>query len=619
MTILYIINKYCVFSMVLLVLMVLVGCAHAFETTVCDCTTNELKGILRTDKFDCEKINDAEIRTEDVNYTIHTTKEQQQTFYGYTCSTWITTRSVSTSFFGGTDTIISKQMNNVSSNDCWKLVNYKSCDSRAMTQRGTKWSSESQPLGGGAWLQVVKYRTLSCVVQEVEFQRDCRLCNLQTPFGEIPPNLQTGVGFFDQITYVWKPEQHVKEVCAITFVQKGNGTIYWENDTRITDNINQLDYMISNDSFRLCDNQSYSKVVGLENIYITWDYVFVRPNGSTGRYKRTEEESLNIQAHAQYNNNLNVKHDNVLADEVRILQCKLKQILKNEIILTSQINPVQAAERMGFNNCHQIIGRGTLVRLIQYEIRHANFTAKKTHCGWQPKAENKTISSDGWNLADYHHCYWTDDIVNFNGKPYRYDDNDWVPIVPNIDISVGRLVQTFQFTIDNSAKWLHQSHPGRIKEYMSQMAVLADVMAEMNGNTEYQETVNVEHGRSKIVEYYDKATSWASKLVFMAITTILLGAVATLVIRFRKPLWVAIRRCCDLPLRPHRPTYVPSESPPEPLTVIYVNSPPTSRVHFADESRPPLNPNERITTPGNTEPNQGITRWSSLVTLSLPK
>ena len=62
--------KYCVCSMVLLVLMVLVGCANAFKMTVCNCTTNELKTILRTDKLDCEKMNDAEIRTEPVSIAL---------------------------------------------------------------------------------------------------------------------------------------------------------------------------------------------------------------------------------------------------------------------------------------------------------------------------------------------------------------------------------------------------------------------------------------------------------------------------------------------------------------------------------------------------------------------
>ena len=603
--------------MVPLVLMVLVGCTSAIETTICDCTTNELKGILKTDKFNCETINNDETKTNNVNYTIYTTKEQQQTFYGYTCSTWTTTRSVWTSFFGGTDTIIYKQMNNVTREDCWTLVNYKSCDKKPMTQKGNKWTSETQPLGNGAWLQVVDYRTLSCVVQEVEFQRDCRMCDLQTPFGEIPYEAQTGIGHFDQITYVWKPEQHVKEICSVTFVEGGQGILYQGKDLRITDTNNQLDFMIDNQTFTLCDQKSYSKITGIENIYITWDYDLRNTSANILKTQKGENYSINVQAHTQYNNNVNILNDNTLADDLRIMQCKIKQLLKNEVILTSQVNPVLAAERMGFNDCHQIIGRGTLVRLVQCEMRKLNFTAEKTHCGWQPKAGDKTISTDGWNLAEYHPCYWTEEMVNFNGKAFRYDGNDWIRITPNIDISVGRLIQTFNFTIDNSAKWLYQNHPSRSKDYLNQMAVLADVMAEMNGNTEAQETVNIDRGRSKIAEYYDKATNWATKLVFFALIILTMGGMAVLLIRYRSQMCKIAQNCCDLPLRPRRSPNPPPTTPTEPRTVVYLSNPPTVTIQNPTVQRNPTISNEEtaLTIPENPSGNREGSRWSSMIAL----
>ena len=604
--------------MVPLVLMMLVGCANAIETTICDCTTNELKGILKTDKFNCDEINDGKTDMENVNYTVYTTKEQQQTFFAYTCSTWTTTRSVWTSFFGGTDTIIYKKMNNVTREDCWKLINYKSCDYKPMIQKGNKWTSETQPQGGGSWLQSIDYHTLSCVVQEVEFQRDCQKCNLQTPFGEIPYELQTtGVGFFDQITYVWKPEQNVKEICSITFVQKGYGILYFSKDMRITDKDNQLDYMVDNQTIILCDKKEYLKILGIENIYITWIHDY-RSDVKIDEGKKGDNYSLNVQAHTQFNNNVNLLNDNVLVNELRIMQCKIKQLLKNEIILTSQINPVLAAERMGFKDCHQIIGRGTLVRLVQCEMRKLNFTAEKTHCGWQPIADGKTISTDGWNLAEFHPCYWTEEMVNFNGKAYRFDGKDWIKITPNIDISVGRLVQTFNFTIDNSAKWLYQTHPSRSKDYLNQMAVLADVMAEMNGNTEAQETLNIDRGRSKISEYYDKATNWTSKLVSLALISLALGSVTVLLVRYRRQVWKLIQNCCDLPLRPNRPSNPSIPTTFVPPTVMYVNHPPNASNQTQDHSQnlPNYSNPTATMTPENSSTTDDRHHWPPMITLS---
>lgn len=520
--------------------------AIAFKRPTCDCTGSKLIGILKTDDYDCEKVYQGSSESEIVEYAVYTTKEQEQTIIGYTCAVWTSTRSVESFFFGGTDTTFTKTTNLLSREECWELINYKSCDGRPMVQAGRKWSSLSEPEGVGEWFRRIKYHAQSCIVQEIDITKDCRNCPLITPFGKMPFDADVGVAFADKITYVWQDIPYDVRACDVSHIGEGDGKIFeTPQELRLTDAVNQLDFMLDTNTTILCDSQTYSKVLGIDDIYIRYSRVSNQSEQKPAPFRFwNEKANHNLQAHVQYSRNGAVDNDNVLVSELRVVQCQLKQMMRNDIVTTAHINPVLAAERMGFGDCHQVIARGNMVRLIQCEMRLVEFTAELTHCGYQPRAGEKTISSDGWNLADYHPCYWPEGFVNFNGKTHYYNGSNWEMVEPNLDLSIGRLIHMFNFSIDNTARWMQQHHPGGERDYLSQMAVLADLMAEMNGNTEPITAHHVDKGRSKISEIYDQATSYATYLVGMLAFAGVCAAILYVIGACRKNIKKCMTRAC---------------------------------------------------------------------------
>ena len=150
------------------------------------------------------------------------------------------------------------------------------------------------------------------------------------------------------------------------------------------------------------------------------------------------------------------------------------------------------------------------------------------------------------------------------------------------------------------------------------MAVLADVMAEMNGNTEAQETLNIDRGRSIILEYYDKATNWTSKLVSLALISLALGSVTVLLVRYRRQVWKLIQNCCDLPLRPNRPSNPSIPTTFVPPTVMYVNHPPNASNQTQDHSQnlPNYSNTTATMTPENSSTTGDRHHWPPMITLS---
>jgi len=109
-------------------------------------------------------------------------------------------------------------------------------------------------------------------------------------------------------------------------------------------------------------------------------------------------------------------------------------------------------------------------------------TSLKTTCGPQPLVyENYTVSINGFELTKFSDCYHQGKIVNLNGRPFSFIDNDWKELDQNIVPNEKGIVNIneFAYEADNSLDvWKNiDSDKSNVYDHMS---ILADIVAVIN-------------------------------------------------------------------------------------------------------------------------------------------
>ena len=97
----------------------------------------------------------------------------------------------------------------------------------------------------------------------------------------------------------------------------------------------------------------------------------------------------------------------------------------------------------------------------------------------QPIYENFTIDINGYELTKFLQCYWRNNLVNFNGKSYAYQEGNWTQISHNEKENNRYLINKFAFEDDNSLDILEEE-TNPTNTIINQMSVLAEVMAVIN-------------------------------------------------------------------------------------------------------------------------------------------
>ncbi|KAI9554901.1 Retrovirus-related Pol polyprotein [Daphnia sinensis] len=123
---------------------------------------------------------------------------------------------------------------------------------------------------------------------------------------------------------------------------------------------------------------------------------------------------------------------------------------------------------------------------VEEERMNITFTTETTRCGPQPRFNNFTIATNGWELATYRECYWREKYVNFHGKHHVYRNGTWTKAEATLIQPERDWHTTFRYDDDNTYEYEPQANPAYCNNWSAtHMNIVADIaaaMAEQNVN-----------------------------------------------------------------------------------------------------------------------------------------
>ena len=98
---------------------------------------------------------------------------------------------------------------------------------------------------------------------------------------------------------------------------------------------------------------------------------------------------------------------------------------------------------------------------------------------------NYAINHDGWELVPFKPCYWSVGVVYFNGHPFKFNNNTWEPITPEIVVPDRDLAHTFRFNDEKDLRNQHRANPSYADTVVNYAAVMADIVATFSEHQEW--------------------------------------------------------------------------------------------------------------------------------------
>lgn len=285
--------------------------------------------------------------------------------------------------------------------------------------------------------------------------------------------------------------------------------------------------------------------------------------------KNMQEDDVEylLNQHRLYLDHQITNRENLLAEEIKQLYCKINDLDKRNIFLLAQANGLLAARALKQKTCDRIQSNGMTLVLQTCAEQKIVVSARETPCGYQPlyvDHNNKsfTIGKDGWSLIPFKDCFSIGPFVNLNGETFSFTDGNWKKQQPNIHLQRLKLVDMFKENpiIDLDLTLAHhKSYDTNTMEQVNVMADLISTMQENHGNSISDIVLDVQ-AKSNVYTFSNWFSYIRNGLFTIAIFILaLLGL--KIIFTFRK----AILGCClTVPKRVSRKKNVPlpkSETP----------------------------------------------------------
>ncbi|KAK4045340.1 hypothetical protein OUZ56_032877 [Daphnia magna] len=176
-----------------------------------------------------------------------------------------------------------------------------------------------------------------------------------------------------------------------------------------------------------------------------------------------------------------------------VINCALEDITlirqgANNIIDTplGKANDLGSENRSNSTLDYILRSQNNLAAHLQF-VRRINITFKTEtiQCGPQPRYNNFTIATNGWELATYRECYWRKKYVNFHGKHHVYRNGTWMKAEVTLIQPERNWPTTFRYDDGNSYEYEPQANPAYDNLAGSHVDFVADIaatMAEQNIN-----------------------------------------------------------------------------------------------------------------------------------------
>lgn len=483
-----------------------------FQTKVCDCTNGKTTGIIQFADGNCEpKMTKQEIF--EVKYDVYTDIRGRIKFPAYICGRWKQIKHISQNFFGQVIVVPDKIALETTAEECRIMREGRRCDEHPMAVSGSNWRYTEEPEEISYWLRTITVSTISCTLEEITLFQENEGSSITTPLGTV--NASAGAAIHNHLTLVWETRYTTKTDPKPRHLESGIGDlIHTPNSStyRLQDSDRQLDFHLKYNPRCLppqtqCikKNETFD-VIGDNHLYVITKCLTNQTRNQTknSRIIPTRPASapknvilnfLDIPAHLQYIRDQLTDHENDLSEAIHGIQCDLRRISHAQAISTAQYNGWLAASQLNLPECTKLSAAGQTVVAIKCKPVEVDFKTEITNCGPQPKYKNSTINLDGWELVNYHPCYWTTGFVNFNNKPYAYRNNTWQPIEATVILPQRKLTNSFRYEDVTIFDYEHQSNPAYIDTMVNHMNIMADIAAAMN-----------EHSAGNFSENYSPST-----------------------------------------------------------------------------------------------------------------
>jgi hypothetical protein len=520
----------------LVALLVSINVAVAIDITICNCSEPTTNGILKL--IDEECIADDLISFENIAYEITTVNGQRINFTGHFCS--VTTKLHASSILPDSTEVdkLTPLSPRPKIGPCLHMAglgdkdNVHKCPNKEiMHQEGNKWIARSTIQQTPKYLQTVGHATETCLYERLTLTRDCADCPIFTPVGPVGEVDQVETKFgtmwfaalFSEGTVLWKGKEGIIEKCNRTTLESGEGLLYRINNEtfRLADPSKQLDFILSKETIKGNDcnvslNENQFWITQMPGIYVTINIrrsasdlsitssstasttvnsqsqakqvntettsTTLRPNRTASRPTRTLVDSFNAAEHLQFIKNRLTDNENKLLSAVRQLQCESRKNKFQRALQTASSNGWIAAKELGFPQCTRLIPIGATAQMQTCTPQTVEVTSLKTTCGSQPLVkENYTVSINGFELTKFSDCYHQGKIVNLNGRPFSFVDNDWKELDQNIIPNEKGIVKIneFSYESDNSLEIWKNMEADKSNAY-DHLSVLADIVAVIN-------------------------------------------------------------------------------------------------------------------------------------------
>ena len=501
----------------LVALLVSINVAVAIDITICNCSEPTTNGILKM--IDEECVAEDLISFENVTYEITTVNGQRINFTGHFCA--VSTKLHASSVLPDTTEVdkLTPLSPRPKIGSCLIMAglgdrdNVHKCPNREiMHQEGDKWIGRSAIQRNSRYMQTVGHATETCLYEQITLTKDCADCPISTPVGPIGnvDQVETKNGtmwfaaLFSEGTMMWKGKEGSMEKCNKTTLESGEGRLYRINNEtfRLADPSKQLDFIISKEimngndcNVSLTENQFW--IIQMPGIYVTIKRKSSEPSSNVStttrspvnsqpevasRPARALVDSLNAAEHLQFIQNRLTDNENKLLSAVRQLQCESRKNKFQRAIRTAASNGWIAAKELGFPKCTRLIPVGETAQMQTCSPQTVEVTSLKTTCGPQPLVyENYTVSINGFELTKFSDCYHQGKIVNLNGRPFSFIDNDWKELDQNIVPNEKGIVNIneFAYEADNSLDVWKNIDSDKTNVY-DHMSILADIVAVIN-------------------------------------------------------------------------------------------------------------------------------------------
>lgn len=499
----------------------------AVEITICDCTSSKKNGLLKVNR-QCEL--EKPIDPDYVKYEITTVRSEKLHFKGHFCSA--KTVWFQTSVKAETEHTAQKL------GICFKMAGieipgtHDCLEDKKMIKVGNKWTYHDRLLPTKTFLYTTGSATRNCLYEEIPLVRNCPDCPVSSALGPIEPNQMARhnntlwVGrFLPEGVVMYKEEDAVIEQCKKRLLTSGDGKLFKvdDNSYRLSDDSKQIDFVITKESKKenrcnitLDDHQYWAlEMAGFivsvyfpEKLNDDTASPTESKNQSHSRSSRDLKLDVDELGHLQFVRDRVIDNENLLVRIIRKLQCENRRDRLITAIADSRINGWAAAKNLDFQTCTRLVPFGETARIETCSSSFVNISTKKTICGPQPFFNNFTVNLNGYELVKFSNCYHTGNMVNFNGQPYSFQDDDWVLQEANIVVNEKGVINEFSFEADNALENFINADYDSQQGVFDQISVLSDIVAVLNEH-DIDPTLKRPHVSSILIDAHEHENhSW---------------------------------------------------------------------------------------------------------------